>query len=114
MNYGRKGVKDQKKDITSKRAMVTRKFLVTSLKAFLIGIIAAGVIGVSAGVGVIKGIIDTAPDIEDVNVMPVGSSSYLYDAEGNQIQKLFAANSNRTPISIANMPKDLQHAFVAI
>ncbi len=114
MNYGRKGVKDQQKDITSKNAMVTRKFLVTFLKAFLIAIIAIAVIGGSVGVGVIKGIIDTAPDIEDVNVMPVGSSSYLYDAEGNQIQKLFAANSNRTPISIENMPEDLQHAFVAI
>lgn len=114
MNYGRKGVKDQQKDITSKNAMVTRKFLVTFLKAFLIAIIAAGAIGGSVAVGVIKGIIDTAPDIEEVNVIPVGSSSYLYDAEGNQIQKLFAANSNRTPISIEDMPEDLQHAFVAI
>ena len=39
---------------------------------------------------------------------------FLYDGDGNQLRKLTAPSSNRLPVSIDQIPLDLQHAVVAI
>ena len=46
--------------------------------------------------------------------MPLGYASFLYDDQGNQLRKLAAPSSNRLPVSIDQIPLDLQHAVVAI
>lgn len=70
--------------------------------------------GVCLGVGAFKGVIDNAPDVDDVNITPLGYASFLYDDHGNQIRKLAAPDANRLPVSIDQIPLDLQHAVVAI
>lgn len=55
-----------------------------------------GIIGVCGGLGVVKGILASAPDT-DIDVSPSGFSTFVYDAEGNQIAKLDAEGSNRVP-----------------
>ena len=52
--------------------------------------------------------------ISEVKYCPVGEATFVYDANGNQLQKLTAPNSNRMPVSIEQIPLDLQHAVVAI
>ena len=46
--------------------------------------------------------------------MPLGYATFLYDDQGNQIRKLAAPNSNRLPVTLDQIPEDLQHAVVAI
>ena len=53
-------------------------------------------------------------DISEVNIVPAGEATFVYDANGNQLQKLTAPNSNRMSVSIEKIPLDLQHAVVAI
>uniref|UniRef100_UPI0023EFA9AA transglycosylase domain-containing protein n=1 Tax=Eisenbergiella massiliensis TaxID=1720294 RepID=UPI0023EFA9AA len=65
------------------------------------------------GLGVVKGILASAPDT-DIDVSPSGFSTFVYDAEGNQIAKLDAEGSNRVPVSMDKIPENLAHAFVAI
>ena len=79
-----------------------------------ISLIAILVIGGCLGIGVMKGLIDDAPDISDVNIVPVGEATFVYDADGNQLQKLTAPDSNRMPVDLDQIPKDLQYAVVAI
>ncbi len=114
MNYGKKGTSKKKKALASKKARVGKKFLLTFFKATLITILAVVIFAVFAGFGVVKGIIDSAPDISEINVVPTGYSTFVYDQEGNEIVKLVAQNSNRIPVSIDKVPKNLQNAFVAI
>ena len=45
---------------------------------------------------------------------PSGFSTFVYDAEGNQIAKLDAEGSNRVPVGMDKIPENLAHAFVAI
>ena len=45
--------------------------------------------------------------------MPLGNASFIYDAGGNQVQKLTGAQ-NRVSISIEEIPLDMQHAIVAV
>ena len=58
--------------------------------------------------------IDNAPDVNDIDIMPLGYATFLYDDQGNQIRKLAAPNSNRLPVTLDQIPEDLQHAVVAI
>lgn len=114
MNYGKNKTSKKQKAIASKKARVGKKFFLTFFKTTLICFVAVIVFAVFAGFGVIKGIIDSAPDISEINVVPTGYSTFVYDQEGNEIVKLVAQNSNRIPVSIDKVPKNLQNAFVAI
>ena len=46
--------------------------------------------------------------------MPSGNATFVYDADGNQLQKLSAPNANRMSVSISKIPLNMQHAIVAI
>lgn len=114
MNYGKKGVPRKEKQLTSTASLVRRKFSVIFFKTLLICFIAAVVIGGCAGIGVFKGIIDSAPDISDIDPTPTGYLSVVLDNQGNQTAKLVASGSNRVYVTLDEIPEDLQHAFVAI
>ncbi|MDE6127960.1 MAG: transglycosylase domain-containing protein, partial [Lachnospiraceae bacterium] len=114
MNYGRKGVHAKQKAMNSKSTKIGRKVFFTGVKVILIGIIAVGIIGISAGIGAFKGIIAAAPEIDVNDVAPVGFSTFVYDSEGNQIDKLVATDSNRVQVTWDRIPQDLADAFVAI
>lgn len=114
MNYSKKGIKAKQKSLHATSTKWGKKFLLAVLNLSLLFLLAAGVIGVSMGIGIFKGIIDTAPSIENIDVTPTGFSTFVYDLEGNQIGKLIAQDSNRIPVSQDMIPEDLAHAFVAI
>ena len=114
MNYGKKGVHDRQKALNSKSAKWGRKFALTLFNVIIIAFIMAGIIGISIGLGVFRGIIDSSPDIGNINVQPTGFSTFVYDIEGKQTAKLISENSNRIPVTMDMIPEDLAHAFVAI
>lgn len=114
MNYSKKGIKERQKSLHASSRKWSKKLLLAVMNLMVLGILAIGVIGASAGIGVFKGIIDTAPSIENIDVTPTGFSTFVYDLEGNQIGKLIAQDSNRIPVSKDMIPEDLAHAFVAI
>ena len=114
MNYSRKGIKERQKSLHASSHKWSKKLLLAVMNLMVLGILAIGVIGASAGIGVFKGIIDTAPSIENIDVTPTGFSTFVYDLEGNQIGKLIAQDSNRIPVAKDMIPENLAHAFVAI
>lgn len=114
MNYSKKGIRQKQAALHAAGAKWSRKLLLSLLNLSLLGCLALAIIGASMGIGVFKGIIDTAPSIENIDVTPTGFSTFVYDLEGNQIGKLIAADSNRIPVAQDMIPEDLAHAFVAI
>lgn len=114
MNYSKKGIRTKQKTLHAKSTKWSKKILLAFLDLALLGILAVGIIGASLGIGIFKGVIDTAPGIQNIDVTPTGFSTFVYDLEGNQIGKLIAADSNRIPVSQDMVPEDLAHAFVAI
>ena len=70
--------------------------------------------GFHSCIGSIQGILANTPDVNEVDIMPLGYATFLYDCNGNQMRKLAAPNANRLPVSIEQIPEDLQHAVVAI
>lgn len=114
MNYGRKGVQRKKRALNAQAGKWGKKLALTVLEIFLIAFIGIGIIGASAGLGVFKGILATAPDISNIDVSPTGFSTFVYDNQGHQTAKLVATDSNRIPVSMDKIPENLAHAFVAI
>ncbi len=114
MNYGKKGVRAKQRALNSTGGKWGKKILLTFFNLVLICFIAVGIIAACAGFGVFKGVIDTAPDISNINVTPTGFSSFAYDVEGNNIAKLISKNSNRIPVGKDMIPENLSHAFVSI
>lgn len=114
MNYGKKGVRKRQQALHAKSTKWARKIGFTFIQLCLIALIGAGIVGVSAGIGIFKGVLATAPDIGNIDVTPTGFSTFVYDIEGNQTAKLVSTDSNRIPVTIDMVPEDLQNAFVAV
>ena len=114
MNYSKKETSKKQKALRSKKKKVGKKLSVIFLKAFLVCMIAVVVIIGCAGVGIIKGVIDNAPDITSESVIPKGYKSTVYDSEGNKMQELIASGTNRTMVTLDQVPEHVQNAFIAI
>ncbi|MDC7294910.1 transglycosylase domain-containing protein [Butyrivibrio sp. DSM 10294] len=114
MNYGKRGIVKQARAMNSGTDKWGKKLSLFGFYLVLASIIGLVIIGSSAGIGVFKGIIDTAPDITNINVTPTGFSTFVYDTDGNQIAKLVSTDSNRIPVTKDMIPENLSHAFVAI
>lgn len=114
MNYGKKSTRKQQKELVSKGTMIRKKFYVIFCKALLICFFAVIIVGGCSAFGVISGIIDSAPTIEDIDATPTGFLSTVLDCTGKETATLVASGSNRKYVTIDEIPEDLQHAFVAI
>ncbi|MDD6305629.1 MAG: PBP1A family penicillin-binding protein [Clostridiales bacterium] len=114
MNYGKKSTRKQQKELVSKGTMIRKKFYVIFCKALLICFFAVIIVGGCSAFGVISGIIDSAPTIEDIDATPTGFLSTVLDCTGMETATLVASGSNRKYVTIDEIPEDLQHAFVAI
>ena len=114
MNYGKRGVAKKEKQITSTASLVRKKFMVIFFKTLMVCFLGAIVIGGCAGIGIFKGIIESAPDISDIDPSPTGYLSVVLDNQGKETAKLVASGSNRVYVTLDEIPELVQHAFVAI
>ena len=114
MNFGKNSTQKKRKQLSSASSKRGKRAGVTFLRILFLSFAAVCVIFCCMGIGAFRAILDTAPDISDVNIMPSGNATFVYDADGNQLQKLSAPNANRMSVSISKIPLNMQHAIVAI
>ena len=114
MNYGAEGTRKQIDSLSSKNKKNKKKASVFSFKIFLA--ICFCVIAVIAciALGMLNGILDKAPDIKSINFSPSNTATTIYDVDGNVIETLITAGSNRKVVEYSQMPKNLVNAFIAI
>lgn len=114
MNYSKKSTSRKQKALKSNKVRLGRKAGVVFLKTLLVLMVAVGVAGLCGGIGIVKGVIENAPDITSASVLPRGYKSTVYDAEGNKTAELIAEGTNRTYVKIENIPKHVREAFIVI
>ena len=114
MNYNKKNATKKRKRVMSKGVKLSHRFSLILGRAVLVAVFVAAIIGCCAAFGIYKGILASAPDIRTLDVSPSGYLSTVYDCNGEEIDTLVAAGSNRQYIGIKDIPKRLQLAFVAI
>ena len=114
MNYDKKSTAKKRTALISRSSMMGKRARVSFIRVLFVSLIALCIAVTCLGVGSFRGVIDTAPDVDDIDIMPLGYATFLYDDAGNQIRKLAAPDSNRLPVTLDQIPVDLQHAVVAI
>lgn len=114
MNYGKNGISAKQKKINSTSKKLSTKLGITIIKILLVVILISGVFVGCAGLGMVKGILSTAPDISTIDLTPEGYATKFYNTEGEEIASLVMTGSNRISASIEEMPKHLIYAFVDI
>ncbi len=111
-DYTSRGIEKKLRPHTGRKSV--KKAVSAFLKLLLIVIIAAAV-----GTGIyaytrMSAIISSAPDISGMTLAPVRSATYICNQEGKRVQKLTLPEGNRDLVKLDDVPKDLQHAVVAI
>lgn len=114
MNFGKHSTQRKRQAINSMSSRLGIKAGVTTLRILFLCLLTVCVVTACMGVGIFRGIIDSSPDISEVNIVPNGNATFVYDADGNLLQKLSAPDANRMSVSIDKIPMDMQHAIVAI
>ena len=112
MDYGKNSILNQQQD--PKAPKIRKKLRLSAVKIVLLSFIAVLVLGICAGFGMINGLIEDAPDISNISLRPSESATYIYDQNGNRIQKLTAPSANRELVTLDRIPVHLQHAIVAV
>lgn len=114
MDYSKNGISKKKQNLRSSAPKAEKKVGFTIFRVFVICFILFAVIGISAAVGGVKGIIDSAPEINISDIAPKGFKSYIYDADGQLQHEIVGTGSNRIYVSIDEIGENVQNAFIAL
>ena len=114
MDYTKTGIEKKEARLSGTSQSNEMRTGLVVIRILLFALIAYIVVVTCGVVGIVRGLIANAPDIDNINIQPSGFATFIYDSDGNQLQKLTSADSNRTAVSLDNVPVVLQHAVVAI
>ncbi len=114
MNYNKKSIKLREKKLEVKKTRKKQKVKTYSFYAvFGMFLLVVSLVG-GLGLGVLRGILASAPDIDEINLEPTGFITTIYDSAGNPIEELSDYTSNRIEASFEELPENLRDAFIAI
>ena len=82
MDFSKKGVEKKQKALVSKLPRNKKKLTVSLFKAMLVLFLAIIVLGIGAGFGALKGILDDTPEVYAKDLIPKGYQTTLYDQDG--------------------------------
>ena len=114
MHYDKKNIAKKQKRISSKSNMTKKRVGVRLFKAFIACFLLLLVLGAGAAGLFIKKVIDDAPAITPESVKPSGYTTFVYAADGTELERFVASGANRIYKKIDEIPDLLGKAFIAI
>ena len=114
MNYGKENAAKQSARLAGRGKKRRRSAGLAIIRMSLICIVSVIVATGIFAYLYAKNLIDQLPDVSTIDISPTGYLSTVYDSDGNEIETLASTGSNRTYVTLEDIPLDLQHAFVAI
>ena len=114
MNFGRKEVEKRAHTLTSPNIQRLYKLQLITIRILLAACLFIICFIASMVYGAFRGIIDSAPDINTIQVSPQGYTTTIQDAEGNTLQTLVGKDANREYVVLDQIPSNLQNAFIVI
>jgi penicillin-binding protein 1A len=114
MDYSKKGIENKQHYIKSTSRRLISKTRVTLFRLCIVLLVFLAIVGSFAGFGYVKGVIDSAPDISGIDVVPTGFTTTVYDKEGNEIEYLIGAHANRDYVALDELPDYVKYSFVSI
>ena len=87
MDYSKNGIVKKHKLLVSSGRRISTKLVINIFRIFMLFLLLIGAAGVSLGLGVVSGILEETPEVEQISIAPSGVSTTVYDSEGNEIEK---------------------------
>ena len=114
MNFGKTAISRALKAGAS-RGEKYRNFLVLAFaRALFFCALLGTALFTAAGFGAVRGLMESAPDLNVSSISHLGYATSVYDASGALTETLVMAGSNREEATYGELPDDLINAFVAI
>ncbi len=114
MNFSKESNKKKQKSLDSKTNKASKTVSTSFVKILAFAFLLFIIVGICAGIGFVKSIIDAAPSISVDDIIPEGYASFVYDQDGNEIAKLYGTDANRIPKELDEIPVYLRDAIVVI
>ncbi|MDO4804356.1 MAG: transglycosylase domain-containing protein [Lachnospiraceae bacterium] len=114
MNYTRDSIERKEELYESYSQEIEKRVGVLLLRSLVLLFLSVIIVASFGTFGIFSGIIANTPDIASVNIAPSGYATFIYDSDGNQLQKLVTSNSNRISVSLDNVPEYLQKGVIAV
>jgi len=114
VSYSKHETTVKQRKLVSKAQRNIRKVFVSLFKVILVLVVTLVIACAGAGFGMMKGVLDNAPDINEISIVPKGFKSTIYDKDGNIEKELSTYGSNREYVYYEDIPEMYVNAFVAI
>ena len=114
MDYSKYGISKKKQNLRSSAKKAEKKVGFTVFRVFIICFILVAVIGVSAGIGGFRGIIDSSPELDLTAIAPKGFNPTFNSIDGQLQHEIVGTESNRIYVSIDQINENVQNAFIAL
>lgn len=114
MDFSKKGTEKKQQQIKSTSRRMASKAGVSLFRVLLVSLVFVAIVGSFAGFGILKGLADNAPNIDQINVVPTGYTTNIYDKDGNLIESLIGAEANRVYVTIDEIPEVVRYSFISI
>ncbi len=114
MNYNKKSIKAREKKVGAKKTRKKQKAKTVSFYMVIIILLCMVSLIGGLGIGVFRGILASAPSVDEINVEPTGFITTIYDSDGKPMEELSDYTSNRIEVKYEEIPENLQDAFIAI
>ncbi len=114
MDFSKNGISKKQQQMKSSTSKVSSKSKVHIIRLLVIFVVILAIFGGLTGFGLINGMLDSAPEIDQINVIPTGYKTSIYDKDGKLIETLVGAGSNREYVTIEQIPEPLKNGFIAI
>ncbi|SDB42914.1 penicillin-binding protein 1A [Pseudobutyrivibrio sp. YE44] len=114
MNYGKENAAKQSAKLAGRGKRKRHSAGLAVIRIALICVVSVVIAGGIIAYLYARNLIDELPDVSTIDISPTGYLSTVYDSDGKEIETLASTGANRTYVKLDQIPKDLQHAFVAI
>jgi penicillin-binding protein 1A len=114
MNYNHEGISKQLKRLGSPRTKILHKMTITLCVLLILSLLLTGVLGGAFVYGAFNALVDNSKEITYADIAPSNYYTTIYDSQGNVMEKLVMAGSNREEVTLSQIPDNLINAFIAI
>ena len=114
MNYGEQQIRRKIKGLASSKSKVLNRIRLFGIVFSAVMVIVLFLTAASCVAGVLRGLVDSTPELSEIEIMPTGYATSIYDADGNVTQTLVGSDANRIYVDIGQIPQGVCNAFIAI
>ncbi|MBQ9118719.1 MAG: transglycosylase domain-containing protein [Lachnospiraceae bacterium] len=114
MDFSKKGIIKKQHEVKSYSKRMVSKVRIMLFTLAMVSVVVIGIIGCMAVYGGVKGMIENAPDLSQINIDPEKFTTHIYYSDGSVSGTVVGVESNRILVTSEQVPKVVKDCFVAL